>query len=1183
MEILKVLLIIAFAISANCQEDIVICTGNVHGEINFKSLLHNKVGNLKETTEVSDEGFFVLPIYDKGEYKIQIFGPPGLSFAPEFIELNFDGQTDICSLKKDINFVFKGFGITGKVNIFNGDGMPGVSVELFKEKDNKAISKTTTSISGEFQFSPVKPGSYFIRASSSKSWHFTKSEVNVNVREGNTAIPENSFIVSGFNLDGRVKSDSEIEIGFLIYNLKQQQSAYVCDQKVPTGVPQQLVNLYELEPIGYSLSSSGTFSFINVSKGKYLIIPYIDKRRNQNSEIDISPPYMEVSIDKSNLKIEQEFEINGFSVSGKILLSPLNKQSVEASIKVNGKFWADTTNDGSYTLKNLKEGSYNIQVLPKNTDYQYQDRVVKISLTNPIIPEMYVSAIKVCGKVVSKRAEKIAIKKIGSTFFSEAESVPSRDGEFCLYLANGKYTLEVLIDETDKKSGLQFYPLQQFIEVNSTKVEDIVFSQLLARVQGLISCLDDCNTVEVTLQPLNENDDKTSLALKTLVKKGAYSFENILPGRIQISVSRGNICWENDQQFITVKSTNEAVPTFNQKGYNIKVISSHRTKASYKLISTGTDEHVKENLIELSNGYNDLCVPQSGDYIMKLSGCHSFDDNEKLFSTNDVTPLNIVAVFHRNGIRILSEMESTFTIQAVKEDGTKKILKPEPESQKVDGYFAYKLELNLKADEKVMLIPFSDQMLFKPNSIELKGHNDCIDVASNIIATKGLVVSGKTEPEIDETFITLSFPKNPEMKPLTTTTNKKGEFRFPTIDPTIDNQLKAEKESYIFSSFDVVRNVFTAHKLCEIVVEVKDDSGNLLSNVLLSLSGGDNYRNNLVTGTNGLIKFHSLLPSKSSRYYLRAMMKEYKFEPNFQSIEIQDGETKNILLVGKRVAYSVFGQIKTLSGDPLQNALVEAISTSEACSNHQEEGLSEFNGEYRIRGLQSNCDYKIRLGFNHGVKRTMPQEKEIVVKADDTLNVNFVAISQTKVSDVIIKISSKSIENYKTLKMQLFKKESSDTPVYSQRIENLLMSKSKSVNSVIVFLPRISAAEFEKKYLIELTTTLSDKSYNYKLPNIEFIANGSLYFEIDFLPTPISSESELNINTIAALCLIFTVGFIFFKQDLFLELVSNFTARLKTESVSLKQTRKSDNFIDEREIEKLADTINSMKKKKQKN
>lgn len=312
-----------------------------------------------------------------------------------------------------------------------------------------------------------------------------------------------------------------------------------------------------------------------------------------------------------------------------------------------------------------------------------------------------------------------------------------------------------------------------------------------------------------------------------MVKNGAYKFDNILPGRIQISVAKDNNCWENDNQFITVKSTNEAVPTFYQKGYSIKVITSHRTKASYKLRLSETNE----KMVELSNGFNVLCVPQSGEYIMKLSGCHVFDENAKLFSTNDRSNLNLVAVSHLNGIRILSEMESKFTFEAIMEDGTKKILKPEPESQKVDGYFAYKLELNLRENEKVILFPFSEQMLFKPTSVELKGHNDCVEIATNIIATKGLMIAGKTEPEVDKVFITLGFPKNPEMKPLTTTTNDKGEFRFPTIDPTIDTKLKAEKESYIFSTFDVARNVFTAHKLCEIIVEVKDDTGKLLSNV----------------------------------------------------------------------------------------------------------------------------------------------------------------------------------------------------------------------------------------------------------------------------------------------------------------------------------------------------------------
>lgn len=42
--------------------------------------------------------------------------PRGWSFEPTEILLVVDGTTDACSEGKDINFTFKGFGITGKVN-----------------------------------------------------------------------------------------------------------------------------------------------------------------------------------------------------------------------------------------------------------------------------------------------------------------------------------------------------------------------------------------------------------------------------------------------------------------------------------------------------------------------------------------------------------------------------------------------------------------------------------------------------------------------------------------------------------------------------------------------------------------------------------------------------------------------------------------------------------------------------------------------------------------------------------------------------------------------------------------------------------------------------------------------------------------------------------------------------------
>lgn len=300
---------------------------------------------------------------------------------------------------------------------------------------------------------------------------------------------------------------------------------------------------------------------------------------------------------------------------------------------------------------------------------------------------------------------------------------------------------------------------------------------------------------------------------------------------------------------------------------------------------------VEKNYIQLSSGANVLCVPVAGTYDLKVSGCHTYDEKSKVMSTKDLSPIHINAVKHRNGIRILSEIDQVFTIDAEFEDGSKILLKPTKLADKVDGYVAYNVNLDLKSGEQLKLVPHSEQMLFKPDQTSMIGAADCVIVAFNFIATKGLVISGKTEPIIADVAVTLAFPKNSELSVMTTKTNKAGEFKFPTVDPTIDYELKADKESYIFSDYDAGRNLFYGHKLCEIIVRVNDEETKELAGVVISLSGGENYRKNLATATNGEIKFHSLKPGK---YYLRAMMKEYDFKPNSQTVEIKDGETLNV-------------------------------------------------------------------------------------------------------------------------------------------------------------------------------------------------------------------------------------------------------------------------------------------------
>lgn len=61
---------------------------------------------------------------------IKVDPPRGWSFDPTEVLLNVDGTTDACSQGKDINFIFKGFGITGKVNY------------LLQRTFNRSIDKT---------------------------------------------------------------------------------------------------------------------------------------------------------------------------------------------------------------------------------------------------------------------------------------------------------------------------------------------------------------------------------------------------------------------------------------------------------------------------------------------------------------------------------------------------------------------------------------------------------------------------------------------------------------------------------------------------------------------------------------------------------------------------------------------------------------------------------------------------------------------------------------------------------------------------------------------------------------------------------------------------------------------------------------------------------------------------------
>lgn len=77
---------------------------------------YTKHGSLKYQTDCAPHnGYYLIPVYDKGDYILKIEPPQGWSFEPSSVSLHIDGNSDPCSLNQDINFIFKGFTLTGQV------------------------------------------------------------------------------------------------------------------------------------------------------------------------------------------------------------------------------------------------------------------------------------------------------------------------------------------------------------------------------------------------------------------------------------------------------------------------------------------------------------------------------------------------------------------------------------------------------------------------------------------------------------------------------------------------------------------------------------------------------------------------------------------------------------------------------------------------------------------------------------------------------------------------------------------------------------------------------------------------------------------------------------------------------------------------------------------------------------
>ncbi|XP_053372624.1 nodal modulator 2-like [Mercenaria mercenaria] len=638
MNIFLLFTLILLLNTATVQADGVLgCGGFVKSDvdINFSLVevkLYTPHWSIKYQTDCApNTGYYLIPLYDKGDFILKVEPPQGWTFEPESVELHVDGEKDKCSLGEDINFVFTGFSLVGKV-ISKGQvsGPAGVTVSLYKSGSKDVLQSVTTAEDGSYQFKKIMPGKYDIKATQDQ-FRFEKSEISIDVTSDN-ADAGSSLVIAGYGVSGKVFSEGEPVMGvnFLLYSsIVNQKDVLDCDKSAVAGIGKT----EKLDPLCHVKSdSTGKFTFPCLATGDYFLVPFY---KGEHITFDVKPEKLPFQVSHGPLNLETTFQVAGFSVSGRVLDSVKGSGISKAEVLLNGKPVTSTGPDGVYHLENMKTNMYKLHVKVDNIFFDEQE--IRITPNTPQLPDIVPTSFNICGRVTIDKfpdslSQQITKRKLiifpegkGSAAVSKETN---EEGKFCTAVKPGKYIVRVHLSDAETKAGLTIAPVEQLVTVASKPVLDVTFSQFRAKVTGTITCMEKCGPMEVSLDAVGRMD-KQITQTQTSQNTASFTFDNVLPGKYKATIMRDSLCWKAKTIDFEVGSSNVDNLQFLQTGYILKCTISHPITLNFA-------QEKKEGSVgsfELNKGKNRFCLAQPGIYQLTPDSCHKFEKDVYTYDT----------------------------------------------------------------------------------------------------------------------------------------------------------------------------------------------------------------------------------------------------------------------------------------------------------------------------------------------------------------------------------------------------------------------------------------------------------------------------------------------------------------------------------------------------------------------
>lgn len=871
----------------------------------------------------------------------------------------------------DINFEFNGFSVKGEILSKNLDGTTiqgptGIEVHLLK--DSKQIIQTVTTQDGKFQFTKILPRDYLVVANH-KKWKVSKKEILVSVKDSMT-LPSEIF-VEGFNVKGTVFSNNFPMVGVEIFLYSQdtnKKNFIECEN--PSKGP-----LEGKSSLCVSTSDKdGQFEFESVPNGNYLAVPFY-------RGFKISPSEIKFIVDKGTIILSESFQVKGFVVRGSVVNT--DQKGIEGvKIIVNGENLAITDSNGEFILEEMTSGKYTIDAQKEHMMFNKLEEVEIFPNTGKLNP-ISISHFDICGKVSLHSKDIQTIREISL----QMENSPSQltttnqDGKFCFRasVTDKKHKVKAIVTPQEEKLGLKLLP--KFIEVTlkNSPILNLKFEQTFYEIHGTVICKSDsCNKNQFRLVNKDRNFEQMNDSL---------TFKSLLPGKYEISILNSNICWEKETLELDLEDNIQNLE-FIQKGVFFQIESSH-DHVTLKL-----DQEIQYSL---SKGKNKICIEKKGIFHLLIESCFKFKNEKLTMDASKPIEMKLEAIgVHLYGLIKSSKYDETLKIFLNKDY--------QAQLEKLNDQ-TIKYKFDIEFNQEIEIIPKSKSYLFFPSLRKVKflNSNSCPSPIEDFSSKQGIFITGKVKPNISKAKIIVK--QNGDIVS-ESETDSQGNYSVGPLYGDSKYEVECSKDGY--KILRQSQHDFFASKFSSIYVNVLSQDQKPLSGVFLSLSG-EGYRNNSLSEENGKI-FENLFQGS---FFLKPLLKEYIFEPETISFDLKEGENKEIKIIGKRIAYSCFGKVELLNGEAIQGVIVQAIHKN----GEIEEGISDENGNYRIRGLIPNKEYLIQVKKGEHVERAYPTQTSITIEKD-THDIHFVVFKSKNQIQIYGNIYT-SVEDKSMLSIEL--------------------------------------------------------------------------------------------------------------------------------------------------------------------